>query len=189
MKLFKFLIKAIVFILLFCLIFKIGSDSIEKSKRLINPLKYQEYVEFYSKQTGIDKYLIYSVIKCESSFDPSAISEDGAMGLMQVMPDTFHWVQSKLGTNYKLNDLYNPDINIKFGSNLLKILLEEFKDTKTALSAYHAGRGVVNKWLKDKNYSKNGVSIDTTPYKETNYYIQKVIKQLEMYNNIYNTKK
>ncbi|MGL5972797.1 MAG: lytic transglycosylase domain-containing protein [Oscillospiraceae bacterium] len=150
------------------------------------PIHYEEYVEKYSLKFNVDKHLIYSIIRSESSFDYSAKSYVGAKGLMQITDETYFWLIDKLGEkeNKDPENLYNAENNIKYGTYFIKLLLDEFKDTKTALSAYHAGRGNVNKWITDSKYSSNGQLL-TIPFKDTNIYANKTIKTYDIYTKIY----
>ncbi|MGN0556861.1 MAG: lytic transglycosylase domain-containing protein [Acutalibacteraceae bacterium] len=158
-----------------------------KIQTVIYPDGYSEFVEKYADEYGVDRDLVYAVIKCESSFDPDAVSKVGAIGLMQLTPETFDWVQTKLGDeSYSQEDLYDPEINIRHGVYLLKLHLAEFGDVKTALCAYHAGRGIVNKWLNDSAYSSDGKTISATPYKETNAYNERVMKIRDKYEFLHN---
>ena len=155
-----------------------------KIQPMIYPIEYSEYVEEYCKEYSVDSNLAYAIIKCESSFNPKAVSSVGAIGLMQLTPDTFDWVQTKLpsDTKYTKDDLYEPKINIKYGIFLISLHLKEFGDIDTALAAYHAGRGNANKWLEMEESSENGKTLNTTPYKETNAYIERVGNVMEKYN-------
>lgn len=150
---------------------------------LIYPKDYEEYVSKYSNEFNVKTELVFSVIKCESSFNKDAVSNIGAIGLMQLVPDTFEWLETKLDGKvvYSSDDLYNPEINIKYGTYLLSVLLNEYSDTKTALAAYHAGMGNVDKWLKDSNYSENGKTLVDTPFKETNAYMERVVNVMKTY--------
>lgn len=163
-----------------------------KVQTLIYPETYSVYVEKYSTKFGVDRDLVYAVIKCESSFNPEATSHVDARGLMQLTPETFDWVKSKLkdGDDDSLtaNDLYTPETNIKYGVYLLSLHLDEFGDVPTVLAAYHAGRGNVNKWLDNPDYSTDGKTISTTPFKETNAYIERVQKVWDKYKNLHNNK-
>ena len=98
----------------------------------------------------IDPLLVYAVIKAESNFDVNAVSNAGAMGLMQIMPETYEWLASKEGiTDVSQEDLLNPEINIKYGCMFLSILLERYPQLSSAVAAYNAGFGNVDNWLED----------------------------------------
>jgi soluble lytic murein transglycosylase len=151
------------------------------------PVQYTEIVAKEAIANQLDPALVYSVIKAESSFDPDAQSHAGAIGLMQLTPDTFDWVQTKLKSEKKYTqaDLYMPEINIRYGCKLLAILLEKYSETGTALGAYNAGIGTVNSWLKDSDISKDGVKLDTIPYAETRNYVNAVLKNYDNYKKLY----
>lgn len=155
--------------------------------RAVYPQKYKELVEEYSRQNGLDPMLVYAVIKCESGYDTNATSSKDAKGLMQLTDDTFAWVQTKAEPNEELpaQRLYEPEINIKFGTLLLSLHKAEFASDELALAAYHAGRGSVNKWLSDDAYTDDGESLHTVPYADTNAYIEKVMKTKAAYEKLY----
>lgn len=154
--------------------------------RAIYPKNYTEYVEEYCSEYSVDQNLVYAVIDCESGYNKDAVSDVGAIGLMQLTPDTFEWVQSKLGEELETEDLYDPQTNIRYGVYLLRLHLDEFGDVQTAIAAYHAGRGKVNDWLNDEEISKDGKTLTSdVPYGDTNAYIGKVMNTIKMYDIIY----
>lgn len=153
--------------------------------KIIYPQKYAEYVEKYSADFGIDKNLLYAVIKTESSFKPDAVSSADAVGLTQITPETFEWLKTKLGEEDKNLTLTDPETSVKYGAFFLGYLLDEFGNTDTAIAAYHAGRGRVNEWLEDKNLSPDGITLSEIPIDETAHYVKKVNKALNVYNNLY----
>ncbi len=151
------------------------------------PLQYTDIVAKEATANGLDPALVYSVIKAESNFDPDARSHAGAVGLMQMTPDTFEWVQTKLKSDaeYTEQDLYTPEVNIRYGCKLLAMLLEKYNRKATALSAYNAGVGTVNAWLKNPNISKDGAALDNIPYEETRNYVDAVLKNYDNYSKLY----
>ena len=158
-----------------------------KIMRMMYPLKYEEYIEKYSAENNLDPALVFAVIKCESDFDSSAKSKIGAMGLMQITPETFSWLQSKTKEKLKSSALYDPETSIKYGTLLLSRHISEFGDEKTALAAYHAGRGQVNHWLSDREVSKDGKTLDTIPFTDTRSYVGSVMKAQNTYKKLYKT--
>lgn len=99
-------------------------------------------MEKYAEEYQMDPYFIYAVIYAESRFDPDAVSHMGASGLMQLMPDSFDWIKSRLKDERKLSyeeDIFDPEINIQYGTYMLSLLLEEFGDRDVTVMAYHAG--------------------------------------------------
>lgn len=156
------------------------------------PQKYSEYVTKYSEQYSVDESLVYAVIRTESSFREDVQSSAGAMGLMQIMPDTFVWLQDveDNGAQYLDSDLLNPQINIKYGTYYLSILLEHYNgNEKLALAAYNGGMTNVDNWLEDDRYSSDGKNLNSIPYKETSKYVERVEKTKQMYETIYYDKK
>lgn len=146
------------------------------------PLKYEYYVERYSKEYNVDKYFVYAVIRTESGFDKDAVSDAGARGLMQIMEDTFDWVKFRMGdedTTYY--DMFTAETNIKYGCWLLGYLYDEFGSVEVAAAAYHAGRGNVNNWLADRRYSSDGVHLDEIPISDTAHYVSKITKAMDVY--------
>ncbi len=148
---------------------------------------YSTFVTYYSNEYGVDENLIYAVIWTESGFNKDAESDVGARGLMQLMEDSFDWVKYRMGdeSDVTFDDLYTPEYSIKYGTYLLKLLLEEFEDVSTAIAAYHTGRGNVNTWLENEEYSANGKTLDVIPSSVTEYYVKKVNYSYECYNMLY----
>lgn len=157
------------------------------------PLKYQKEIEDAAKRYGVDKYLIYGVIKTESNFDPDAESHVGATGLMQLMPETFEWIQTyyvdETYDKYKFEDLSDPALNIDYGTNILSILIKMYDGVEdTAVCAYNAGVGNVNSWLEDSRYSDDGKTLKTVPFPETENYRHKVAQNKSCYKAYYTDK-
>lgn len=179
-------IKAVILIILLTAVlfgaFFITGKSVMK---LIYPMKYSELVEKYSAEYGIDKELLYAVIKTESSFKPNAVSNADAAGLTQITPETFEWLKTKLGEEDENLSLLDPETSVKYGAFFLSYLLDEFGNTDTAVAAYHAGRGRVNGWLEDKSISPDGKTLENIPIAETAHYVKKVNKALNAYNELY----
>ena len=154
----------------------------------VYPRGYSDIVEAKAEEYNVDKALLYALIETESGFDENAVSAVGAKGLTQITPDTFDWLQMKKGESYSENDLFVPEISIDYGAFFISILIDEFGDTKTALAAYHAGRGKVNEWLADPRISPDGVVLENIPYEDTAGYVKRVMKNTEKYKNIYDIK-
>lgn len=156
----------------------VGCDTFLKSRL---PLKYTDIVEKYSNEYGLDKYLIYAVISTESDFKPTAKSDAGAMGLMQLMPETAVWIGNKISLSVELDSLFDPDTNIHLGCAYLSYLFSRFDgDIKKVICAYNGGEGNVREWA-----SKYSDSLDYIPFKETRKYLKKVTVRYEIYTEIY----
>lgn len=148
------------------------------------PLKYESIILNEASATQFDPDFICAVIAVESRFNKYALSSKGAMGLMQLMPATALSMSEQVNIDLtNLNDLYDETINVRLGTTYLRYLKNKFFNIATVLAAYNAGETVVNEWLMDENYSKDGVVLTTTPYKETNDYIVKVMETLKIYRN------
>ena len=114
--------------------------------KLVYRQDYSEYVEKYAEENEIDPLLIYAIIKAESNFDDDAVSNKGAMGLMQLMDNTAKEVATNELMEYTSNEtLYNPEKNIQIGVKYYANLKEIFGNDMIALAAYNAGMGTVNR--------------------------------------------
>ena len=153
--------------------------------KTLYPLSYEEYVEVYSKENNLSPSFVYAVINCESGFDKEAVSNVGATGLMQIMPDTFDWINMKLGEDNPYSMATDPQTNIKYGCFLYGYLLSKYGRVQEALAAYHAGTGNVNKWLKDENCSVDGKTLHTIPFPTTSKYVKKVLLTENIYEKLY----
>ena len=154
--------------------------------RVLYPLDYIETVDKYADEYNVPRVLLFAVIHTESGFQSDAVSSAGAMGLTQITPDTFHWLQTKTGENLPDEALFAPETAIRYGALFYSLLLTEFdNDWYTAVAAYHAGRGQVNSWLQNAEYSTDGKALTTIPSKDTNHYVNKVLRAVEIYYNLY----
>lgn len=150
-----------------------------------HPDDYLEIVEKYAQEHSVPKELVFAVIKTESKFKSDAVSSKGAIGLMQMTPDTFTWLCEKNGDlSNDPNLLYTPEVNIRYGTYYLDMLYSEFGSWETALAAYNAGPANVRKWLGNKEYAQDGV-LTYIPFKETREYVEKVIKAKNVYTELY----
>lgn len=150
----------------------------------VYPLKYSEYVEEYSEEYQVDKYLIYAIIKGESNFDKDANSSKNAIGLMQLLQETADEIGEKIDVENV--DLYNEEINIKIGTKYISDLIKKYDgNINLAIIAYNAGTGNVNNWIKNGVINEDGSDIENVPYKETNMYIRKILRDYKIYKFIY----
>ncbi|MCI8497548.1 MAG: lytic transglycosylase domain-containing protein [Clostridiales bacterium] len=151
------------------------------------PRKYTDLVETASEQSQIPQELLYAVIRTESHFDPDAVSYASAYGLMQMTADTFDWVQLKTDgkVQMKQDRLFEPEISVRYGARLLRLLTDRYHNTETALCAYHAGIGNVDSWLRNPEYSSDGSTLDRIPIEETRNYAKKVLRTMQYYQTLY----
>ncbi len=156
---------------------------------IVYPLKYDELVSKSSIKYNIKKELIFAVIKCESGFDENAHSHANAQGLMQITPETFKWINDCYTHEKNLNvsKLKQPEVNVKYGTLLLSILIKKYKNEKLALSAYNAGIATVDRWIKNNVISPDLKDLNSIPYKETRNYVKRVIKSKKIYKKLYFT--
>lgn len=145
------------------------------------PVKYSEYVEKYSVRYNVEKNLIYGIIKAESGFDETAVSNKDAVGLMQIKEDTAKWCIDQMGEEIDIKNLSNPEINIKIGVWYFSYLKEQLKSDELAIVAYNAGITHVKEWLKDGLIDEKVSDPDKIPFKET----KKYIKNVRIYKKVY----
>lgn len=155
--------------------------------KLMYPIKYEEQIKLVSKKYEVNPYLVLAVIRSESKFRPDLVSKKGAIGLMQLMPNTADWIQShgKLDMLYSA-DLEHPDTNIHLGTWYLAYLLQMFKGNEVlALAAYNAGQGNVKNWLHNKQWAGTRETISDIPFGETRHYVQRVLYYEDRYKEVY----
>ncbi len=146
------------------------------------PIKYKDEIVKYSSEYGLSSSLVASVINSESSFNKNATSNAGAIGLMQIIPSTAEYICDLLNEEFFIENLYDPEKNIKYGCFYLRYLKNKFIDENTTLCAYNAGETIVFNWLKDKNISSNGISLDgKIPFNVTKNYANNIIKNKKYY--------
>ena len=184
-KLGKWIFKALVVVFVISLVFNLGWFV-----KWIYPIKYGETISIYAKEFDVDPFLILSIIKVESGFDPNAKSVKGAMGLMQIMPETGTWIAGMLGIeDFQTNDLYNPKVNIRLGSWYISKLFDTFGgNLAIAIAAYNGGEGNVSQWLKDGRWSGDIEELEDVPFKETSNYIRSVRLVYSVYEKLYSHK-
>ena len=184
-KLAKFLIILIIFLLLYFVLFKVVElDKIIMKK--IYPLKYSEYVEKYSKEYDIDPYMVYAIIKAESNFNENAKSASNAVGLMQIMEATAIETANKMNLDVTEEDLFDPELNINIGLKYFSNLVNKYNDNYyLAIIAYNAGIGNVDKWITDGTIKEDASDIENVPFKETNNYVRKILRDYKIYKELY----
>ena len=152
------------------------------------PQEYNEQVQKYSQMYQVRESLVYSVIRTESGFRAEVESSVGAMGLMQIMPETFEWLQNlKDGEiTHSTSELLNPEVNIEYGTYFLSYLLSRYHGNEMlAVAAYNAGMTNVDNWLLDEKYSSDGITLSDIPYSETSQYVERVENTKAMYESLY----
>lgn len=158
--------------------------AVSKYEAVAYPRPYGDIIKLYADECGVPEYVVYAVIRSESSFDEDALSPRGAVGLMQLMPDTFTWLQTKTGESLEQSQLYSPKVNIRYGIFLLGMLFEEFGDLRTVAAAYNAGITRVRGWLSDPDVTENGRLVNI-PFAETRQYVDRVSDAADVYERLY----
>ena len=157
--------------------------------KIIYPRTYEEAVLIYSEEYGVDDNLILALIKAESNFNADAISNRSAIGLMQLMEETAKDVANQNGIELDdeniEQDLCDVYKNVQIGTAYLASLLKRYENKEIALAAYNAGIGTVDNWIDKGIIKADGSDIENIPYKETNYYVRKILRDYEFYNNLY----
>jgi len=134
--------------------------------RLWYPLRYESIVRGHAGHYRLDPALLAAVIYQESKFDAHARSSSGAIGLMQLLPGTAEGIAVHTGGSaFRVSDLDDPEINVRYGSWYLRHLLNKYGDERTALAAYNAGQDNVDRWRAEGK----GIA-----FGETRHYVKRV---------------
>jgi soluble lytic murein transglycosylase len=146
--------------------------------RLWYPLHYSSIVRGHAANYHLTPALLAAVIEQESKFDANAKSSTGAIGLMQLQPSTAKGIAIRTGgSKFVVSDLYNPEINVRYGAWYLRHLLDKYDDNeRTALAAYNAGQDNVDRWMADGS----GIG-----YAETRAYVDRVEKLKHIYGSVW----
>ncbi len=146
-------------------------------ERLRYPLRYEQVVRGHARNYRLNPALLAAVIYTESKFDANAESAAGAIGLMQLLPDTAKGIALRTGgKRFVVSDLYVPELNVRYGAWYLRHLLDRYGDERTALAAYNAGQANVDRWKAD------GGGIQ---FRETRYYVDKIERLKKVYAGAY----
>ena len=133
-------------------------------QRVRYPLEYEQIVRGHARNYELDPALLAAVIYQESKFRANAKSDAGAIGLMQLQPETAKGIAIRTGgSRFQTSDLYNPEINVRYGSWYLRHLLDKYDDERTALAAYNAGQRNVDTWRaegKEIQFSETRAYVD-----------------------------
>lgn len=156
-------------------------------RKFVYPLPYKASIVHYGTEYGVDPLLIAAVIRNESKFFAQARSSRGAVGLMQLMPETATWIAGQQQReNFALSELEDPDSNIRMGAWYLASLQKEFDHNEVLmLAAYNGGRGNVKNWMREYGWSMQFGEIGQIPYPETREYAERVLKSKQRYQQLY----
>ena len=146
-------------------------------ERLWYPLSYEQVVRGHARNYRLDPALLAAVIYQESKFKADARSHSGAIGLMQLLPATAKGIALHTGgSRFRVNDLYNPEINVRYGAWYLRHLIEKYGDEQTALAAYNAGQDNVDRW----RLAGRGIE-----FSETRAYVDRIEELKRIYRRAY----
>lgn len=175
---------AIIIFVLFAAVFAV--QAVKIFYRGAYPVKYLNIIKAEAAKNDLPLELVLAVCYTESGFRPNAVSSVGARGVMQLTEETFNWVKTKLepDADTVYDDMFNPEINIKYGCKLLRLLFDEFGSQNNVLAAYHAGWGSVKKWLASDEHSAGG-RLTNIPFKDTKMYVEKVAQVTVLYKKLY----
>lgn len=150
------------------------------------PLEHKDLIKKYSEEFSLDKHgldeqYVAAVICTESRFNEKAESRKGAVGLMQILPETGAWAAEKIGIDdYSEDSLWKPEVNIRIGCWYLAYLCDMFDDDlQKVFAAYNAGPSNVKDWLEDDGEL---INIEHT---ETQNYVVKIEKYYDIYKTLY----
>ena len=151
------------------------------------PLRHDGVIRQQAADKGLDPALIAVVIYAESRFREGQTSTAGAQGLMQVTPATARDIARKSGgTNFQVEDLDDPDVNIAYGAYHLRYLLGRYGTNETfAIAAYNAGEGNVDRWIADARREGRDLEIAAIPFPETRAYARQVLDAQRQYRTSY----
>ena len=160
------------------------------AKRAVNalglPLQYSSVIRQEATDKHLDPALVAAVIYAETKFDPRT-SSAGAVGLMQLMPETATFLAKRSGaTTFTTADLSTPEVNIAYGSYYLRYLLNEYhQNLSLALAAYNGGESNVDRWVADAHADGRSLSVADIPFPETRAYVERVLHAQGQYKHKY----
>ncbi|WP_425313093.1 lytic transglycosylase domain-containing protein [Paenibacillus mangrovi] len=155
---------------------------------LFYPIYYKDNIREQSERYDVDPFLITSIIRVESNFKLGKESKKGAIGLMQLMPDTAQWAMEQANLPEVTMDhiKHQPEASIEIGTWYLNYLDNQFKGNRIAvIAAYNAGPGKVDGWLKKGVWDGTLESVKDIPFGETRHYVQRVVYYYNQYTRIY----
>lgn len=152
--------------------------------RAVYPLEHEKLIRQAARRNDLDPALVAAVIYAESGFREAAESESGAVGLMQLLPSTAKEIARRTGgERFEVADLRDPRVNIRYGSNYLRYLLDAREGSLVeAVAAYHAGVRNVDRWADGAG---GELSVDDIPFVDTHDYVHEVIGLIDVYRRAY----
>ncbi len=153
------------------------------------PKAYWSDLKRSSAVNGLDPYLVASLIRQESEFNPNAVSRANAVGLMQLLPKTGKAVAKEVKMKrYNASQLYTPAVNMQLGTRYFKGMVDKFGGSfEYALAAYNAGSERVDEWLSQGKYRDPQEFVESIPFTETREYVQAIMRNASVYKQLYGT--
>jgi len=152
------------------------------------PKAYWNDLKRSSEANGLDPYLVASLIRQESEFNPNAVSRANAVGLMQLLPKTGKLVAKEVKLKrYTASQLYTPSVNLQLGTKYFRGMVDKFGGFEYALAAYNAGSDRVEEWLGQGKYRDPQEFVESIPFTETREYVQAILRNASVYKQLYGT--
>jgi soluble lytic murein transglycosylase len=153
------------------------------------PKPYWSDLKRHATANGLDPYLVASLIRQESEFNPAAVSRANAVGLMQLLPRTGKLVAREVKLKrYSPSQLYTPEVNMQLGTRYFKGMVDKFGGSfEYALAAYNAGSDRVEEWLGQGKYRDPQEFVESIPFTETREYVQAILRNASVYKQLYGT--
>jgi soluble lytic murein transglycosylase len=156
--------------------------------QVIFPVDFWPLLQKYSRQRGLDPYLVAALVAQESNFDPVVKSHANAYGLMQILPSTGRQYARKLGVRpFSTRRLTEAETNVKLGTQIFADSIRKFGGVHFALAAYNAGDSRVARWKSEKPDLPQDEFIDDIPFPETQNYVKRILGTAEDYRFLYGT--
>lgn len=156
--------------------------------RFIYPIQYRNTIEAAALENGLDPLFVAAIIRVESNYRTNSQSHKGAVGIMQIMPETASWLLDKddVLKSYRGQNLNDLEVNVRLGTYYLRYLNERFEDNNLVVAAsYNAGHGKVSGWLKEGVWDGTLKNADQIPIMETRKYVQSVEYYYGKYTRVY----
>lgn len=180
------LLVAVVVLAVVVALIATGQWVVPEVSEQVYPIHYRESIARVAERYDLDPYLVAAVVNTESGYNPEAVSSAGAVGLMQLMPDTADWVTGLPGwRGGDSPNLSNPDDSLELGACYLRYLLDTLGGgTRPALAAYNAGQGVVGRWIAAAG-GEDRFDLDDIVYPETRAFVERVERYWELYARVH----
>jgi soluble lytic murein transglycosylase len=152
------------------------------------PRPYWTDVKRFASANGLDPYVVSALIRQESEFNPAAVSNKNALGLMQLLPRVGKNTAKQIRLrHFSAPQLFTPTINIELGTRYFRSLVDQFGGIEYALAAYNAGDDRVQDWQSAGKYRDVEEFVESIPFTETREYVQAIMRNANVYRQLYGT--